>query len=108
MKNFALTICLLLATIIMNAQQSLLGIWNTGEYNAKIEISKENGVCNGKILSSDNANAKIGNQIIKDVKLERGLRKGKWYDVVLKPKGKELEIKIAVGFIKKTLNWTKE
>ena len=78
MKNLAILILVLFTTISMNAQ-SIAGVWNTGEDNTKIEIAEDNGVANGKILSSDNAKAKVGNQILKDVKFSDGEWKGKLY-----------------------------
>lgn len=96
--------------------QSIVGIWNTGEENTKIEITEDNGVISGKLLSSDNAKAKIGNQILKDLQYSNGEYKGKmyaakkdkWYDAVLKENGDHLDITIKVGMMKKTLSWGKE
>ena len=98
----------------MNAQ-SITGVWNTGEDNTKIEITEDNGTLSGKIHSSDNAKANIGNQILKDVKSKNGTwegkmyaaKKGEWYDAVLKENGNQLDITIKVGWITKTLAWTK-
>ena len=115
MKQLSILIIILFTTISINAQ-SLAGIWNTGEDNTKIEITEDNGVVNSKILSSDNAKANIGNQILKDVKSSNGAwkgqlyaaKKGKWYDAVLKEKDNQLAITIKVGFMTKTIDWTKE
>ncbi len=115
MKKLAILTLVLFTTISMNAQ-SLAGIWNTGEENTKIEITEDNGVVSGKILSSDNAKAKIGKQIIKDVKFSNGewkgqlyaAKKGKWYDAVLKENGSQLDITIKVGWMSKTITWKKE
>lgn len=115
MKKFSILITVLLTSISINAQ-SIAGVWNTGEYNTKIEIIENNGVFNGKIISSDHAEANIGNQILKDIKFSKGERKGKlfaakkgeWYDAVLKVNGNELDINIKVGFMSKTITWKKE
>lgn len=115
MKNLVLLIVMFFTTISMNAQ-SLAGVWNTGEDYTKIEISEDNGVYNGKIHSSDNAKAKIGNPILKDVKFSNGkgegkiyaAKKGKWYDAILEENGNKLNITIKVGFMSKTLTWEKE
>jgi hypothetical protein len=115
MKNLVLLIVMFFTTISMNAQ-SLAGVWNTGEDYTKIEISEDNGVYNGKIHYSDNAKAKIGNLILKDVKFSNGkgegkiyaAKKGKWYDAILEENGNKLNITIKVGFMSKTLTWEKE
>ncbi len=115
MKKLAILIVVLFTTISINAQ-SLTGVWNTGDENTKIEITENEGVFNGEILSSDNAKAKIGNQILKDVKFSNGewngqiyaAKKGEWYDAVLKENGSQLDITIKVGWVSKTLIWKKE
>jgi len=115
MKKLSMLIVVLFAVLSMNAQ-SLAGIWSTGEDNTKIEITEDDGVTNGKILSSDNAKANIGNQILKDVKLSNGAykgqlyaaKKGEWYDAVLKENGNQLDITIKVGWMSKTITWKKE
>ncbi len=115
MKNLLILIVVLFTTLSMNAQ-SLAGVWNTGEDNTKIEIIEDGGVASGKILSSDNAKANIGKQIIKDVKLSNGeykgqlyaAKKGEWYDAVLKENGSQLDITIKVGWMSKTVTWKKQ
>ncbi len=116
MKKLAFTCCILFLAISMQAQTSLEGIWNTGEDNTKIEITEENEVYGGKIVSSDNAKAKIGNQLLKDVKFVDGewkgklygVKKGKWFDAVLKEEGEQLLITVKGGIASKTLEWKKE
>ena len=116
MKHITLLFCTLLLAVTMHAQQSMAGIWNMGEDNTKIEITEDGDTFVGKIHSSDNANAKIGNLILKDVKFSDGkgkgkmyaAKKGKWYDAVLKDEGEYLTVKIKVGMMSKTLKWTKE
>ena len=115
MKQIAIIFCVLFSLSTMNAQNSITGVWNTGQDNTKIEITENNDVFIGKVLSSDNAKAKIGNQILKDVKFSNGKgkgklfapKKGKWYDATIKEKGEQLEITIKVGFMSKTLEWQK-
>jgi len=115
MKQLSIFIILLFATLSINAQ-SIAGIWNTGEDNTKIEITEDNGVFSGKILSSDNAKANIGNQILKDVNFINGewkgklyaAKKGDWYDATLEEKDSQLDITIKVGFMSKTIIWKKE
>lgn len=100
----------------MNAQSSISGIWNTGQDNTKIEIESENGIYDGKIISSDNSNAKKGTLILKDVKSVSGKWKGKmyspkkkeWFDAVLKVEGSQLLVTVKSGWVSKTVKWTKE
>ena len=115
MKKLSFLIVALFAALSMNAQ-SIAGVWNTGNDNTKIEIIEDNGVFNGKILSSDNAKANIDNQVIKDVKLINGeykgqlfaAKKGEWYDAVIKENGNQLDITIKVGWMSKIITWGKE
>ena len=110
-----LTFCILFSALTMNAQESIAGIWNMGKDNTKIEITEDNGVYGGKIVSSDNTNAKIGNQLLKDIKSVGGEWKGKmyspkknkWYNVVLEEKGKQLLVTVKAGMMSKTLEWKK-
>lgn len=100
----------------MPAQTSITGIWNTGEENTKIEIKGINGVYEGRIASSDNPKAKIGNLMLKDVKSVGGTWKGKlysvkkkeWFDAVLKVEGNQLLVTVSSGWKSKTVNWSKE
>lgn len=111
-----LMLCILLSSLTMNAQQSIAGIWNTGNDNTKIEITKANDVYEGKIVSSDNAKAKIGKQLLKEVKSVDGewkgklfaAKRGKWMDAVLEEKGNQLQVTVKAGWMSKTLEWRKE
>lgn len=108
--------CILFLSLTMHAQESLTGTWNMGEDDTKIEIKKGDGVYEGRIASSDNANAKIGNLILKDVKSVNGKWKGKlyspkkkeWFDATLKVAGKKLLVTVKSGLMSKTVEWTKE
>ncbi|MEM6318769.1 MAG: hypothetical protein AAF960_13940 [Bacteroidota bacterium] len=108
---------LLFFALSINAQsQSPAGIWNTGKDNTKIEITETNGVYTGKILSSDNAKAKIGKQLLKDIQSVDGewkgklfaAKRGKWMDAVLEAKGKVLQITVKKGLMSKTIEWAGE
>lgn len=108
-------VCILFSTLTTNAQ-SIAGIWNMGQDNTKIEITEGNGVYEGRVASSDNANAKIGSLILKDVKSVDGKWKGKlyapkkkeWFDTTLKVAGKKLLVTVKSGLMSKTVEWTKE
>lgn len=112
-----LIMCFLLATTVtMNAQQSIVGIWNTGKENTKIEIAEVDGLYQGKIISSENKEAPVGKLLLKDVKAVRkgykgklfAAKKGEWMDADIKEKNGELSITVSAGFMSKTLEWFKE
>lgn len=111
MKSLFLFIGLLLATVSVNAQQSIEGIWNTGKDNTEIEIKKDEG----KIYTSDNENATLGKLIIKDIKMNNNTYKGKlyiirkdrWVDALFVPNGNSLTVTISAGWQTKTLQWRK-
>lgn len=114
MKNLILFV-LLCFSFSAFSQSSLKGIWNTGEDNTKIEIYQSNDHWVGKIKSSDNPKAKIGEVVLKDLKKDDNNWKGEiytakkqqWYEAIITPKGNILEIEISVGFITKTVEWKK-
>ena len=97
------------------SQSNLTGTWNTGEDNTIIEIIEIDGKPNGKIKSSDNPKAKIGNVILKEVNKNGRIWEGKiyaakrqeWYDAEITQKGNVLAIEISVGFFSKTVEWKK-
>lgn len=115
MKKLSVLIATLFYTFALGAQSSIEGIWNTGKENTKIEIAAVNGIYAGKIVSSDNAKAKIGAQLIKEVQLVDGQWKGKlfaakkkkWMDAVLEEKDNELLITVKAGLMSRTIKWAK-
>jgi hypothetical protein len=96
-------------------QPNLIGTWNTGQDNTIIEITEIDGIPSGKIKTSDNPKAAIGNVILKDVKKKGEIWKGKiyaakrqeWYDAEISQKGNVIKIEISVGFFSKTVVWKK-
>lgn len=110
------TFCILFLALNANAQESLVGTWNTGKENTRIAITKENDSYQGKIVSSDNPQAKAGTQLLKDIKSVGGEWKGKmfipkkkkWYNATFKEKGNELLITVKAGFMSKSVAWIKE
>jgi uncharacterized protein (DUF2147 family) len=113
MKNFILFLILLSSSPLFS-QFSLEGIWNTGEENTKIEIIQTNNKWNGRIKSSENKSAQIGQIILKDLKKEGKKWTGKiysfkrkeWYEVEIFPSNSILRLEIKVGFLSKTIKWT--
>lgn len=109
MKNFIFILGLLLTTVSVNAQQSFVGLWNTGQDNTIIKIISNTG----KIHSSDNKKATVGKLIIKDLKkidnTYKGklylIRKDRWVDAVFVPNGNYLDVTISAGWQSKTLKW---
>jgi len=113
MKKLSIIFIALFFISALSAQDSLKGIWLTGEENTKIETYEKDGAWYGKILSSDNPNAKIGTDILKGFKQENGEWKGKLFaakrgkvlDAVIKPAKNILNITVTVGFFSKDLEW---
>ena len=111
--------CLLVTLSILtslSAQDFEVGIWLTGEENTKIETYQKEGTWYGKIISSDNAKAKIGNDILREFKKEDGqwsgklfaAKRGKILDAVIEPNKDALNITVSTGFFTKSLVWKKE
>jgi uncharacterized protein (DUF2147 family) len=98
------------------AQSDIRGTWNTGEQNTLVEIGQEGESYTGKVISSNNDKLKPGTLLIKDVKLKKNKwkgqlyapKKGEWYKAEFTNKGNILEIVLSVGFMSKTVEWTKE
>lgn len=97
------------------AQSDISGIWLTGEENTKIEISESDGVLTGKIHSSENPKAQVGNTMLKNLKQKGNTwtgqlyaaKRDKWVDVTITPKSEALELKVKVGFVSRTIEWAK-
>ncbi|NQX84666.1 MAG: hypothetical protein HRT67_01875 [Flavobacteriaceae bacterium] len=110
MKTIVFTICILLSTFPMTAQDNISGVWDLGEGNTKLEIKGSEG----KVISSDNLEA--GTLLLKDIisnndKWNAKLyspKKKKWFDATLKDSGNLLLVTIKAGFMSKTLEWMKE
>ena len=109
MKNVLLFVGVLLTSVSMNAQQSIEGLWNTGQDQTKIEIKNSEG----KIHSSENAKASVGKLIVKDLSYTNNtyvgklylIRKNRWVDASFVRKEHQLIISISAGFQKKTIVW---
>ena len=93
----------------------IIGTWNTLENNTKIQIVEEKGMLIGRIKSSDNTKVQVGKLILKDL-IKTGnswsgkifsLKRNEWYDVEIIPQKNNLDLKIQVGFLSKSLTWEK-
>jgi len=99
----------------ISAQSNIEGVWSTGEYNTKIEISEIKGQIKGKIKSSENEKAEIDKVILKNLKINEdkwigeiySVKRKRWYNVVIIPHQEVLELKIGTGFSSKYLQWKK-
>jgi hypothetical protein len=97
------------------AQTDLAGNWDTGMENTLVKIFEKKGVYFGEIVSSDNPEAEIGKQLIKDLMHENGKWKGKlyavkkkkWVNAVVELEDGHMKITIKAGFKKKTIEWNK-
>ena len=93
----------------------IIGTWNTLESNTKIQIVEEKGMLIGRIKSSDNSKVEVGKIILKDLNKIgnswRGkifsLKRNEWYDVEIISQKNNLDLKIQIGFIHKSLSWEK-
>ncbi len=119
MKNtlkLVIALCFTTLAFSLNAQQAINGIWNTGQDNTLIEIKEKNGSYEGRVFSSDNNKAVIGNLFVKEVKSVSGKWKGKlyspkkqeWFDAVFLIKGEKLTVTVKSGLMSKTVEWTKK
>jgi hypothetical protein len=83
--------------------------------NTLVKIFEKEGVYFGEIVSSDNPNAEIGKQLIKDLMRENGkwkgklyvIKKKKWVNAVMELEDSYVKITIKAGFRKKTIEWKK-
>ena len=97
----------------IGAQETIAGLWQTGNDNTIIEIVKNDTQWLGKISSSDNEKAVIGKVIIKEFEpKDNGFKakmyvakKDKWMDAFFEIKEEELQVKISAGWKKKKIKW---
>jgi uncharacterized protein (DUF2147 family) len=114
-KKILLVLIFCLTGSVVFAQGDLTGTWDTRKQDTIVKIYEKDGQYFGKIISSDNPEAEIGKQIIKNFKHEDGEWKGKlyavkqkrWFDAKMEIKDNNLEITISVGFFHKKIVWNK-
>lgn len=113
--KYLLTFFIFFSTLSVNAQQTMAGLWNTGNENTVIEMLQLNGEWLGQIHSSDNPGAIIGKTIIKDLE-EKGdkwvgkifvVKRQKWATVQITPQATQLDLVVSSGFSKKSIQWAK-
>lgn len=96
--------------------KDIQGQWNTGEENTVIAIRKEENGWLGRIVSSDNANAKINGIVLKDLEWNGeewegqvyAAKRKEWYDVEMIRNSEMLEVEVSVGIFSKSLEWKRE
>ena len=111
MKKLILAI-ILLFSFSTQAQSSLNGLWDTGEDNTTIEVSKKNNQWVGLVKNSD-TKEDIGILILKDLKKDGDKSTGKiyapkrkkWYDVDIIVEKNNLNLKVNAGLFSKSLEW---
>ncbi|WP_101756637.1 hypothetical protein [Oceanicoccus sp. KOV_DT_Chl] len=116
MKVSIFTIFILILAPSIYAQDMGEGIWLTGEDGRKVKTYYRNGEWFGKLISSDNAGAPIGTDVLRHIILENGVWKGQVYavkrdmliDAIIEPADEKIVINISVGMFSKTLEWYKE
>lgn len=116
MKKFVLSLGLAVATLSMNAQSTITGVWNMGKENTLLDIKEVGGVSTGTVVSSDKAEL-LGKQMLKEVKLVghewKGQlyvpRLGKWAAVTItRPDGNKLRVAVSAGIGSRTVGWVKQ
>ncbi|MEL7531931.1 MAG: DUF2147 domain-containing protein [Bacteroidota bacterium] len=116
MKNAGILFLCFFSFLSLQAQMAPIGTWNTGTDNSKVAIQAAEGNYVGTLISSDNTEAKLGIQLLKDFKQDgKGWKakfyapkRGEWLDAKLETKGNLLLITVGSGFLSKTLEWEKE
>lgn len=114
LKAFMLT-AILCFPLSLAAQSPLDGTWQTGEDNTLVEVTEQDGVATGKLLSSDNPKAKVGTEILQKFSLADGVwtgsiyavKRGKVYPATIKPSADTLDITVSAGMMKKKVAWTR-
>jgi hypothetical protein len=115
MKKLTLILIMGLLGSTLFASTDLTGTWDTGMENTQVKIFEKEGVYVGEIVSSDNPDAVIGKQLIKDLKETNGKWKGqlfaakkqKWVNAVMELEDDILKITIKAGLAKKIVEWKK-
>jgi uncharacterized protein (DUF2147 family) len=114
MKRFIIiVITAFFGTLLINAQSSLAGKWNTGQHNTIIEITEVDGELKGKFASSDNDRVEIGKVMLKELKLEEDTWKGQiysmrresWMPAEIKREGNELKLEVFAGKRSRKVTW---
>ena len=113
MKMTITLLSILLGFAGLKAQESLQGLWQTGQNGTTIEIKESDSGIEGVVAYSDQEKVRPGTVLIKGLKKEdkgyRGklyaIKKDRWVDALFIPKEDELEILVSAGLRRKTIHW---
>jgi len=89
------------------------GTWLTGTDGSKIATYQKEGQWFGKLVASNNKNAPIGIDVLRNFTLVAGEWQGKVYsikrdqlaDATIEPSKNKLLIEVSIAFFSKTLEW---
>ena len=76
-----LLIISLLINLFIHPTNDITGVWDANKDNTLVRIYENNNICYGEILSSDNATAKKGTIILKNLKFKSGKWIGEFYSI---------------------------
>lgn len=111
----SIALLLSLMAVDLEAQGALDGKWQTGEDNSVVEVTEAGGVAVGKLVSSDNPNAVMGTEILRNVTKTGDVWSGKIWaakrkklmDATITPSADTLEIKVSAGIASRTVTWAR-
>jgi uncharacterized protein (DUF2147 family) len=79
MKKLFFALALSLFATSVFAQAPISGTWDTGKDSTFVRIHEQDGSFIGEIVSSANPKAQIGRRLLKDLKNEAGVWRGKLF-----------------------------
>lgn len=109
-------VIVIISWLFFTPQSSPLGVWLYKEDGSKIEIWESEGKLFATVIATGNPSTKAGTQILKDFEILDGQWKGKyhiikkkrWVDATLEPKGNLLHIELEFDFTHKKFHWYKQ
>jgi len=98
------------------AEALIKAVWLTGTNGGKVATYQINGQWFGKLVASDNKDAPLGTEILRNFIFEGGQWHGEVYsikrdqlaDATIKPSANKLVIEVSIAFFSKTLEWHNE
>jgi len=119
-----LTLIVVLFSVSISAQDKVSdiakslteGVWLTGTDGSKIATYQKDGQWFGKLVASDNKDAPIGIDVLRNFTLKEGEWQGEVYsvkrdqlaDATIEPGNDKLVIEVSIAFFSKTLEWHNE
>lgn len=110
---FILMLSLLIGAPSLSTHE-LTGVWEIPEEKVHVEIKQDGDSYNGVIIRSK-VEAAIGKVILRDLTKDKGVYKGQLFaakhnrmvDVIITPKGDQLELKVSAGIRSRTMYWVR-